>query len=169
MDGGKMDCAAQNSAHRRPNLRSVETDVELLERLRAGDEAAFVTMVGRYHPSMLRVARAYVPNDAVAEEAAQETWMGVVRGIDRFEGRASFKTWLFRILINRAQSLGAAEKRTVPVDEPEPAVDPSRFDSGGAWSQPPEPWESAIDDHLLAQSWLPCLQYGPRRTSVAAT
>ena len=81
----------------------METDGELLSRLRAGDEEAFVMLVGRYNGSLLRLARSYVPNDAVAEEAVQDTWMGVVRGVDRFEGRSSFKTWLFRILINRAR------------------------------------------------------------------
>jgi RNA polymerase sigma-70 factor, ECF subfamily len=133
-------------------------DAELLELLRAGDEGAFVILVGRYQASLLRVARAYVPNDAVAEEAVQDTWMGVVRGIHRFEGRSSFKTWLFRILVNRARSSGSSELRTVPLDDPEPTVDPSRFDSAGAWSLPPEPWESAVDEQLVAQSWLPCIQ-----------
>jgi RNA polymerase sigma-70 factor, ECF subfamily len=136
----------------------VESDAELLEQLRSGDEAAFVTLVGRYQPSLLRVARAYVPSDAVAEEAVQDTWMGVVRGIDRFEGRSSFKTWLFQIAVNRARSLGSSEVRTVPLEDPEPAVSPSRFDSKGAWSLPPEPWESVIDERLMAQSWLPCIK-----------
>lgn len=161
MDDDAAAGAAQYFENRRPNLRAVESDtelLELLERLRAGDEAAFVTMVGRYHSSLVRVARAYVPSDAVAEEAVQETWMGVVRGIDRFEGRSSFKTWLFRILVNRARSLGSLEQRTMPLEDPEPAVDPSRFGPNGAWSRPPQSWESAVDDRLVAQSWLPCLQ-----------
>jgi RNA polymerase sigma-70 factor, ECF subfamily len=149
---------AQNPLALARSLRPVETDGALLERLRAGDEAAFVTLVGRYQASLLRVARAYVPSKAVAEEAVQETWMGVVRGIGGFEGRSSFKTWLFRILVNRARSLGSSEGRTIPLDDPEPAVDPSRFDPTGAWSVPPEPWESVIDDRLLAQSWLPCIR-----------
>ena len=70
----------------------MESDEELLARLRDGDEAAFVALVGRYQGSLLRVARTFVPSDAVAEEVVQDTWMGVVRGIDRFEGRSSFKT-----------------------------------------------------------------------------
>ena len=77
-------------------------DVELLSRLRKGDEEAFVMLVARYQQPMLRLACSMVPNQAVAEEAVQDTWMGVVRGIERFEGRSSFKTWLFRILVNRA-------------------------------------------------------------------
>ncbi len=150
--------AAENSSDLGRSLRIVESDGQLLERLRAGDEAAFVTLVGRYQASLLRVARAYVPSMAVAEEAVQETWMGVVRGIAGFEGRSSFKTWLFRILINRARSLGSAELRTVPFDDPEPAVDPSRFDATGAWSLPPEPWESVVDERLMAEDWLPCIR-----------
>ena len=82
----------------RPTLRAVD-DAHLLEGARAGDEQAFVKLVERYQGPLVRLARAYVPTDAVAEEAVQETWMGVVRGIDRFEGRSSFKTWLFRILV----------------------------------------------------------------------
>jgi RNA polymerase sigma-70 factor, ECF subfamily len=133
------------------------TDEELLARLRAGDEEAFVTMVGRYNDSLIRLARTYVPSDAVAEEAAQETWMGVVRGVDRFEGRSSFKTWLFHILVNRARTAGTREPRNLPLSGPEPAVDPSRFDSAGAWAAPLESWADT-DDRLVAASWSKCLK-----------
>lgn len=139
----------------RPNLAAVVTDAELLEKVRAGEESAFVDLVGRYQGSLRRVARAYVPSDAVAEEAVQETWLGVLRGMDGFEGRSSFKTWLFRILVNRARSLGSSESRSSPMADPEPAVDPSRFDPSGAWSRPPEPWELASDDRLVARGWIP--------------
>lgn len=142
---------------RRSTLRPMATDEELLDRLRAGDEEAFVTMVGRYNDSLIRLARTYVPSDAVAEEAAQDTWMGVVRGVDRFEGRSSFKTWLFHILVNRARTAGTREPRTLPFTGPEPAVDPSRFDSAGAWAQPLESWADT-DDRLVAASWSQCLQ-----------
>ena len=81
-----------------PTLGTVDTDLELLARLRAGDEEAFVTLVARYQQPMLRFARAYVPSPAIAEEAVQDTWMGVVKGIEHFEGRSTFKTWLYRIL-----------------------------------------------------------------------
>jgi RNA polymerase sigma-70 factor (ECF subfamily) len=131
----------------------MEPDVELLTRLRAGDEEAFVTLVDRYNGSLLRLARSYVPSDAVAEEAVQETWMGVVRGVDRFEGRSSFKTWLFRILINRARSAGIREPRSVPLPDSEPAVDRSRFTAAGAWADPLQPWESDADDRLVAATW----------------
>jgi len=134
----------------------METDGELLARLRTGDEEAFILLVGRYHGSLMRLARAYVPSDAVAEEAVQETWMGVVRGVDKFEGRSSFKTWLFRILVNRARSAGTREHRNLPLTDAGPAVNPSRFDSAGAWAQPLESWADA-DDRLVAATWSECL------------
>jgi len=154
---------AHTSTERAPTLRTMEpateTDVELLTRLRSGDEAAFVTLVSRYNGSMLRLARAYVPSAAVAEEAVQDTWMGVVRGVDRFEGRSSFKTWLFRILVNRARSAGTREHRNLPLTGDDPAVDPSRFDAGGAWARPLDAWETDADDRLVAESWSGRLRY----------
>jgi RNA polymerase sigma-70 factor, ECF subfamily len=106
-----------------------DPDARLLAGLRAGDEAAFVELVRRYSPTLLRVARGYVPTRAIAEEVVQETWLGVVRGIDRFEGRSTVKTWLFRIAVNRARTRGAREPRTVPLGESVdgPSVDPDRF------------------------------------------
>ena len=136
----------------------MESDVELLARLRDGDESAFVGLVGRYQGSLLRVARTFVPNDAVAEEVVQDTWMGVVRGVDRFEGRSSFKTWLFRILVNRARTSGVREHRHVSVDLSEPAVSPDRFNGAGAWAEPVTPWESDSDDRLVAAAWGPVLR-----------
>jgi RNA polymerase sigma-70 factor (ECF subfamily) len=131
----------------------VDSDADLLARLRAGDEGAFVSLVERYNGSLLRLARTYVPSDAVAEEAVQDTWMGVVRGVDRFEGRSSLKTWLFRILVNRARTAGVREPRSVGLDDHEPAVDPARFDGTGAWAQPLQPWETDADDRLVAATW----------------
>jgi RNA polymerase sigma-70 factor (ECF subfamily) len=128
----------------------VEDEVSLVVRLRAGDEDAFVTLVGRHHDSMLRLARTFVNSDAVAEEVVQETWLGVLRGIDRFEGRSALRTWLLTILVNRARSTGAREARTVPAGDPEPAVDASRFDLGGFWSSPPEHWADAAVERLSA-------------------
>jgi RNA polymerase sigma-70 factor (ECF subfamily) len=107
-------------------LRTVEPDIEQLGRLRDGDENAFVMLVARYHQPMLRLARAMVSSEAVAEEIVQDTWMGVVRGIDRFEGRSSFKTWLYSILVNRARSAGAKEHLTTSIESLH-SVDPSRF------------------------------------------
>jgi RNA polymerase sigma-70 factor, ECF subfamily len=106
-----------------------DPDARLLAGLRAGDEAAFVELVRRYSPALLRLAQAYVPSRAIAEEVVQETWLGVLRGIDRFEGRSTVKTWLFRIAANRARTRGAREPRTLPLvpDDGGPSVDPDRF------------------------------------------
>jgi RNA polymerase sigma-70 factor, ECF subfamily len=126
-------------------------DLELVSRARAGDEEAFATLVRRYSPSLMRLARMYVTSGAVAEEVVQETWLGVLRGLERFEGRSSFKTWLFRILVNRAKTRGVREHRSVPFaslgpptgdeDDGGPTVDPSRFVEHGAWATPPRRWE----------------------------
>ena len=124
--------------------------MDLLRRLRAGDEGAFVDLVDRYHMSMIRLARAYVPNRAVAEEVVQDTWLGVLKGIDRFEGRSSLKTWLFRILLNRARTTGERERRIVPIGGDEPTVDSNRFTSDGHWLTPPVPWTDEVDDRLTA-------------------
>src|SRR3954467_4171859 len=123
-------------------------DHRLVESLRAGDEAAFETLIERYHSSLLRLAMFYVPSRAVAEDVVQETWLGVLQGLARFEGRSSLKTWIFRILTNRARTRGQRERRSVPFTslEPEgdePAVDPERFLPQdhplypGGWSAPP--------------------------------
>src|SRR6266702_3471477 len=123
-----------------------EEDLRLVEALRSGNESAFVSLIDMYHSSMLRLAMVFVPSQAVAEEVVQETWMGVLHGLDRFEGRASLKTWIFRILTNRAKTFALREGRSVPfsslsdaeVEAREPAVDPDRFfppgaERAGAW------------------------------------
>ncbi len=119
--------------------------------LQAGDEAAFRQLVKRYHPAMVRLARASVASQAVAEEVTQDTWLAVIRGVGRFEGRSSLRTWIFRILVNQARARGTREKRTVPMssfateDDGPPAVDPDRFVPegqrwAGHWCDPPVPW-----------------------------
>jgi len=135
----------------------VETDVELLARLRKGDEEAFVMLVAHYQQPMLRLARSFVPSQAVAEEAVQDTWMGVVRGVEGFQGRSSFKTWLFRILVNRARSAGSREPSNVPI-EILPVVDPIRFDAQGQWADPLDRWTEDVEDRLDAVTWLPILR-----------
>jgi RNA polymerase sigma-70 factor, ECF subfamily len=140
-----------------PRLRGVDSDARLVEQLRVGDEAAFVTLVGRYHERMVRLARSIVASHAVAEEAVQDTWLGVVRGIERFEGRSSIKTWLFRILVNRARTAGAREERNLPVD-PAHAVDPGSFDADGQWADPVERWRRELDGRLEAATWAPILR-----------
>ena len=127
-------------------------DAALVERLRGGDEEAFVMLVERYHGPLLRLATTFVPSPAVAEEVVQETWLGVVKGIERFEGRSSLKTWLFRILVNRARSTGVRERRTIPSDpQGGPTVEPDRFGRDGGWVDPPVPWAEQADDRLVAE------------------
>ena len=94
--------------------RTAAEETELLARLRAGDERAFETLVTRHYPTMLAVARHYVKTRAVAEEVVQEAWLGVLKGIDRFEGRSSLRTWILRILVNIAKTRGVREARSVP-------------------------------------------------------
>lgn len=128
-------------------------DAELVARLQAGDETAFVHLVDRFHAPLLRLAMAFVPSRAVAEEVVQESWVGVVRGIERFEGRSSLKTWLCRIVVNRARTAGARERRETPVDvaSHEAAVPPERFTSTGHWADPPTSWAEDVDDRLAAK------------------
>jgi RNA polymerase sigma-70 factor, ECF subfamily len=128
----------------------MDSDGELLLRLRSGDERAFVSLVERYHEPMLRLAVSFVPSRAVAEEVVQDTWLALLRGLDGFEGRASLKTWLFRILVNRARTTGTRENRSIPVADPDPAVDPSRFDASGGWADPPEHWIEAAEGRMEA-------------------
>jgi RNA polymerase sigma-70 factor, ECF subfamily len=126
----------------------VADDHALVERLKAGDEQAFMDLVVRWSPSLVRVARMYVPSAAVAEEVVQETWLAVLQGIDRFEGRSSLRTWVFSILVNRARTRGERERRSVPFaalarEESEgdfAAVDAARFVGAGAWAAAPVRW-----------------------------
>ena len=133
-----------------------DDDVAVVAALRRGDEAAFASLIERYQSSLLRLAMAYVATREQAEDAVQETWLGVLNGIDRFEGRSSLKTWIFRILVNRAKTRGVREHRSVPFsdlvaegDEAEPSVDPARF-RAGAWSAPPASWEGIPEERLLS-------------------
>jgi RNA polymerase sigma-70 factor (ECF subfamily) len=131
-----------------------------LEALRAGDEAAFMAFVGRHHAAMVRVAQIYVGSRAIAEEVAQEAWVGALNGLNRFEGRSSLKTWLFRIVTNLAKTRAVREGRTIPfsalrspANVPEAAVEPERFRSPedprwpGHWASKPHEWP---EEQLLA-------------------
>jgi RNA polymerase sigma-70 factor (ECF subfamily) len=122
---------------------------ELLARLRSGDERAFADIVDRYHASMVRVASTFVPSRAVAEEVVQDTWLGVVRGLPRFEGRSSLKTWIFRILVNRARTTGSREPRSVELDTGD-GLAADRFTAQGTWREPPVVWTDDIEDRLIA-------------------
>jgi RNA polymerase sigma-70 factor, ECF subfamily len=129
-----------------------DEESELLARLRAGEEEAFLELVDRHQASMLRLARSFVGSHAVAEEVVQDTWLGVLRGIDRFAGRSSLRTWLLAIVVNRARSTGVREARSVAVGDAGPAVDAARFDGAGAWSSPPRHWVEESHERLAAES-----------------
>ena len=126
-------------------------ETALLMALRDGDEAVFMAVVESWGPAMLRLARAHVSSQSVAEEVVQEAWVGILRALDRFEGRSSLKTWAFRIVANIAKTRAAKESRSVPFSsatadgEEGPAVNPDRFQTAGDrypghWQTPPEPW-----------------------------
>jgi RNA polymerase sigma-70 factor, ECF subfamily len=134
----------------RPILSVMDSDEELVLRLRSGDERAFIALVERYQEPMLRLAASFVPSRAIAEEVVQDTWLALLRGLAGFEGRSSLKSWLFAILVNQARKTGTKEHRSVPVADPEPAVDPSRFDGSGGWADPPEHWIEAAEGRLEA-------------------
>jgi RNA polymerase sigma-70 factor (ECF subfamily) len=140
----------------------IRAEAALVTALRSGDADAFATLLDRHGDAMVRVAMAYVPSRAAAEEVVQETWIAVIRGIDRFEGRSSLKTWIFRILTNIAMRAGPRERRSVPFaalakaeDTGEPTVDPDRFlpaDSPvfpGHWAIMPTSWPTP-EEGLLA-------------------
>jgi RNA polymerase sigma-70 factor, ECF subfamily len=128
----------------------MESDAELLRKLRVGDEQAFVALVERYNGSMLQIASSFVPSRAVAEEVVQDTWLAVLRGISGFEGRSSLRTWLFSILVNRARSTGTREQRSIPMADAGPVVDASRFGPDGRWASPPEHWVEEAEDRLAS-------------------
>jgi RNA polymerase sigma-70 factor (ECF subfamily) len=140
-----------------------EDDLMLVARLRNRDESAFRELIERYHMSLVRMARQFVASQQAAEDVAQETWLGVLRGIDQFEGRSSLKTWIFRIMMNRARTRATREGRSVPfaalagadAGDAEPAVEAERFlEAGrfaGHWAAPPRSWETVPEERLLAQ------------------
>ena len=148
--------ARQTAAH---------AELSLIGALRQGDEDAFGRLVDQYHTSLRRVARLYIANRAVADEVVQDTWLGVIQGIWAFEGRSSLKTWIFRILINRAKTRAVREGRTVPfagfgaddVGAPEAAVGPDRFwpadhpTEPGHWASPPRDFGASPEHRLLGR------------------
>src|SRR5213594_4195280 len=139
-------------------------DLYLIEQLRGGNEAAFVALIDRYANAMLRLAMVYVTAWAVAEEVVQETWLAVLEGLNRFEGRSSLKTWMFRILTNCAKTRAQREGRSIPLSsfsDPytvlvDPAVDSDRFlpadhQWSGHWVSFPTNWQEMPEDRLLSQ------------------
>jgi RNA polymerase sigma-70 factor, ECF subfamily len=146
--------------------RASSADLAQVEALRRGDEAAFTSLVQQHHPSLVRVAALYVANHQVAQEVAQDTWLGVLRGIDRFQGHCSLRTWIFRILANRARTRAARAWRTTPFsactsgdDEgaAEASVDPDRFfpadhpTQAGRWVSPVQSWDELPELQALSQ------------------
>jgi RNA polymerase sigma-70 factor (ECF subfamily) len=140
-------------------------DERLVRALRGGDEEAFALLIDRHSGALLRVARMYVSSDAVAEEVVQETWLGVIRGLDRFEGRSSLKTWIFRILVNVAKTRGQREGRSIPfssaydpaVEPGEPSVDPDRFlpadhEYPRHWALGPTSWKTPEESLLSGET-----------------
>jgi RNA polymerase sigma-70 factor, ECF subfamily len=139
-----------------PTRNEPRDESELVGALRAGDEQAFSDLVDELTPALRRLALVHVPSEAVADEVVQDTWVGVIRGIDRFEGRSSLRTWIFQILLNIARTRGKRERRSLPFSflrrrNPEggdgPTVDPDRFQGRrggdpGAWARPPVEWSS---------------------------
>lgn len=144
--------------------RTPADDLALVELLRAGDETAFMMLIDELGPAMHRVARMFVSSDAVADEVVQEAWLGVLRGLDGFEGRSSLRTWIFRILVNTAKTRGKRESRSVPFaalmgdDLDEPSFDPARFfpsgEGAGSWSTLPFDWRGMPEERAEATETL---------------
>ena len=130
------------------------SDHALLERLRAGDEIAFQELVDQHDGALRRVARTFVKTQAAADEVVQETWLAVVAGLDGFEGRASLRTWIFSILVNRARTSGARDARSVPFSAVEvddrPAVEPTAFAADGRWTSAPPRLDCDPESSLLS-------------------
>lgn len=146
--------------------RRAPWEASAVEALRAGDGTSFTSLVMTHHASMLRIARCYVADRATAEDVVQETWLAVIRGIDRFHGRSSLKTWIFRILVNRARTIGVRAARVVPISS---VVDGSETEDGGAdpgslfdarphwsshWCGQSSAWASGPEDRVAAAETL---------------
>jgi RNA polymerase sigma-70 factor (ECF subfamily) len=146
------------------DLVASPADLAIVERLRAGDETAFVMLVQQHQAAMLRLAQMYVSTRAVAEEVVQEAWLGVVKGLDRFEGRSTLRTWMYRIVVNVAKTRGVREGRSVPFsalagDEGGPAIDPEWFQDAserapGGWRTFPDDWRGIPEDRLVGHETL---------------
>lgn len=148
------------------------TEAELIDRLRSGDEGAFTWLVDTYSPSLKRLALGFVAREAVAEEVVQETLLAVLTGISRFEGRSSLKTWLFKILTNRAKTRGAREGRTVTFSDLEsaerddPAVSPERFLPAdhptfpGHWATRLHSWSAVAEQTIVRRETMEVLRRG---------
>jgi len=143
-------------------MDAIQDELTLVNLLRQRDETAFTQLVEKYHSSLVRLARLFVQDDAVAEELSQETWLAVLQGVDQFEGRSSLKTWIFTILTNKAKTRSRRENRSLvfsdfeETDSDSPTLSPERFKdasagkSAGHWADAPASWEAIPEDVLLS-------------------
>jgi RNA polymerase sigma-70 factor, ECF subfamily len=142
---------------------ALPADAVVVARLRTRDEAMFAALIDAWSPGMLRAARAYVADDHTAQDIVQEAWLAVLRGIDAFQERSSLRTWVYRILVNKAKTRGVRDARTIPglgvVDDRDhgPTVDPARFRGAddpypGHWRSSPPAWPSPEDDAVAAET-----------------
>lgn len=145
--------------HSEPTGTAPAEDLGLVKRLLAGEEQAFLDLVQRLHGGLLRFAMTFVSDRSVAEEVVQETWVGVLNGLSTFEGRSSLKTWIYRILTNRAKTRAVRERRVISFSAlassdavSEPAVEPERFGSSGRWTEPPHPWSLDTPETILLRA-----------------
>jgi RNA polymerase sigma-70 factor, ECF subfamily len=146
------------------NVLASAADLALVERLRAGDEATFIMLVEEHQAPMLRIARMYLSSRAVAEEVVQEAWLGIIKGLDRFEGRSSLRTWMYRIVANVAKTRGQREGKSVPFsslagDDDGPTIDPEWFERvgdavPGGWRVPPDDWDGIPEARLVGRETL---------------
>lgn len=147
-----------------PADAALPADPVIVARLRARDEDMFAALVDAWSPGMLRVARAYVADEHSAQDVVQETWLGVVRGIDTFAARSSLRTWTYGILINQAKTRGVRDARTVvtnmltpTAEDLGPTVDPARMRGRfsvlpGHWRAYPPEWPSPEDEALARET-----------------
>src|SRR5260370_38416913 len=154
----------------RPTARASSANRKLLAPLRAGDDSVLSELVRRYHGPLLRLALVFLPSEALAEEVVQDTWTAVVEGLTSFEGRSSFKTWIFRILTHRAKTRLRREARSVPFsalkpcDWDEAAVDQTRFVSDGHWAEPPRSFtDESPEKQLIRKEAISCLERALRQ------
>jgi len=132
----------------------VDDDHDLLERLRAGDEQAFDAFVARHDGALRRVARTFVRSQAAADDVVQETWLAMVGGLKGFEERSSLRTWLFRILVNRARTRATREARNVPfsaLEREDLSVFEPGFGADGRWLSAPPRLETDPESRLLSK------------------
>ncbi|ADB32430.1 RNA polymerase, sigma-24 subunit, ECF subfamily [Kribbella flavida DSM 17836] len=155
-------------------MDELPVDGDLIRRLRDRDESAFTLVLDRWSPGLRRLARTFVSTDESAAEVVQETWLAVIEGIDRFEGRSSLRTWVYRILTNTAKRRGSRERRVVPISSDDgPTVDPSRFQEDGPfpghWWEFPPAWptpEQGVLRHEVQELLTQTLMQLPERQRV---